>query len=162
LEGVLVKEVERYVRGLLEGLRERGEEIKVGLRVLGEGKQLKEGEGERRMQLVKTGRVWDSCDQLVALSQSGLVGVVAESVKRWGDLVKDAEEELKSWVLRCSVDSGNGSGDEEDDGWGGDDGDEEELDEDEKKIVDRVSKRVRSTCILFFAVGKRRLLKGDG
>ncbi|RPA82584.1 hypothetical protein BJ508DRAFT_375606 [Ascobolus immersus RN42] len=158
LKGVLAKEVQREVGKLVEALGELGGEIEAGLKAYEEGGKGEEGRG---MQLQKTGRVWEGCDRLVGLAQKGVVGVVGDAVKRQADLVKDAEEELKGWIVECSADSACGSGDEdeEDDGWGG--GEEGELEEDEKKTVERVQKRLRSTVIIFFAVGKRRLVKGS-
>lgn len=44
-----------------------------------------------------TGRVWDTCDSVVSLSNNGVVGFITHRVEQWRDLVRDAVEELENW-----------------------------------------------------------------
>ncbi|KAJ6003398.1 hypothetical protein N7451_005945 [Penicillium sp. IBT 35674x] len=44
-----------------------------------------------------TGRVWDTCDSVISLSNNGVVGFITHRVEQWRDLVRDAVEELENW-----------------------------------------------------------------
>lgn len=44
-----------------------------------------------------TGRIWESCDELVDASQQGIIAVVIKKTEQLRDTVKDAIDELEEW-----------------------------------------------------------------
>ncbi|KAK2760307.1 hypothetical protein FQN54_002375 [Arachnomyces sp. PD_36] len=104
---VLVKTAIRELKALLGGVKT--------IAVTG-GKNIDERQKEALTG--STGRIWDSCDTLVEISQKGIIAVVVKKTEEFRDTVKDAIRELEEW-------------DPEDDDDGFDDllGEEDDLDE---------------------------------
>lgn len=48
--------------------------------------------------LASTAMVWGTCDLLVGLGETGLVGIVVRQALEYRDLLKDAIDELKEWI----------------------------------------------------------------
>jgi hypothetical protein len=59
----------------------------------------KEQLGERQKHKVTeaVGRVWESCDELVALADGGIGAFIVKKAEMWLGLIKDAVEELGEW-----------------------------------------------------------------
>jgi len=147
----LASEARAAVKGLLSAL----EEYLAGA----------ERGGDR---LLNTGVVWSGADRVIALKKQGLTGVVDRLIKGYGELVKDASEELKQWIEADAVE-----GDEESNGSDaepshGDDTDEQAFWDrpisKTKKDAERLRsstelslKKMRLIVILFGAARKRRL-----
>lgn len=58
-----------------------------------------------------TGRIWDSCDALVDISQNGIIAVVVKKTEQFRDTVKDAIRELEEWDPEDDDDDDGGFGD---------------------------------------------------
>ena len=78
--GIMWREMER----LLGSISENGK-AGVGDRV------------EERDALASTGVLWEQCDGLVRLGETGVVGLVDAKVKGYGELLEDAIGELEDW-----------------------------------------------------------------
>ncbi|KAI9841284.1 MAG: hypothetical protein M1830_007867, partial [Pleopsidium flavum] len=48
--------------------------------------------------LVSTGIVWETCDLLIEMEKTGLVGIVVQQAQEYRDLLQDAIAELKEWT----------------------------------------------------------------
>lgn len=48
--------------------------------------------------LASTGMVWETCDRLVRMSNTGLVGIIVQQAQEYRDLLQDAISELKEWT----------------------------------------------------------------
>lgn len=83
---VLVKTTLRELTVLLSGVKAVA--VKEGKNVDGKQKDSLTG---------STGRVWDSCDALVDISQKGIIAVVVKKTEQFRDTVKDAIRELEEW-----------------------------------------------------------------
>jgi len=59
----------------------------------------KEQLGEQQKHNIKeaVGRVWESCDGLVALADGGIGAFIVKKAEMWLGLIKDAVEELEEW-----------------------------------------------------------------
>jgi hypothetical protein len=69
--------------------------------------------------LASTGVLWDACDALIQLEQTGIAGLAVLKAEELRDTINDAIEELKEW------EEGDGDDDDEDDD---DDDDEDDAD----------------------------------
>ena len=74
-------------------------------------------EGKREAVLAATGQIWQTCDQMNKIAQTGIVGVAMEKLDAYYALLKDAVEELEAWdpdqeeeSLFGSSDSDSGGG----------------------------------------------------
>ncbi|KAF3480760.1 uncharacterized protein GIQ15_06107 [Arthroderma uncinatum] len=135
---------------------------------LGDGKELTEA--DKVAITTATGRVWKVCDQLVATSTDGVVGMIIQKANNFLELVRDGIKELEEWDPEESEDDGWGMGDdfadEAEDKEGGDGEDGENRDEliatlfEEKKELIRLLTPISK---LFTAMATQRLkpLKQD-
>ncbi len=48
--------------------------------------------------LASTGVVWETCDLLIGMGETGLVGIVVQQAQEYRDLLQDAITELKEWT----------------------------------------------------------------
>lgn len=55
------------------------------------------GEQQKHNVTEAVGRVWESCDGLVALADGGIGAFIVKKAEMWLGLIKDAVEELKEW-----------------------------------------------------------------
>ena len=147
----LASEVRAAVKGLLSALEEYLKDAERG--------------GDR---LLNTGVVWSAADRVIALKKQGITGVVDRVIKGYGELVKDASQELKQWIEADAVE-----GDEESDESDAEPSHEDDTDEQAfwdrpisktKKNDERLRgsaelslKKMRLIVILFGAARKRRL-----
>jgi Grap2 and cyclin-D-interacting len=55
------------------------------------------GEQQKHNVTEAVGRVWESCDELVALADGGIGAFIVKKAEMWLGLIKDAVEELGEW-----------------------------------------------------------------
>ncbi|KAK2865252.1 hypothetical protein FQN49_003757 [Arthroderma sp. PD_2] len=119
---------------------------------LGDGKELKEA--DRVAVTTAAGRVWKVCDQLVATSTDGVVGMVIRKANEFLELVRDGINELEEWDPE----------DSDDDDWGmeddfadeaKDDGEKDgEDDEDRDELIATLSKEKKELIRLLMPISK--------
>ncbi|KAF2660500.1 hypothetical protein K491DRAFT_701607 [Lophiostoma macrostomum CBS 122681] len=131
----------------------------------GKGRDLGPTEAEKQDVLSTTGVLWEACDTLLKVCDSGIVGLVVKKAGEWRSVLLDAVEELKEW--------GEDVDDEDEDDAEGSDaedgvfGDEDDIfsaanklgkgDKELKTLLDMSVKRLKMVGILYQAVIKRRL-----
>lgn len=117
-----------------------------------------------RDSLASTGVVWGACDALMALKQTGLVGLVVKKAQQYREMLEDAAKELKEWVE--DEDDEDEDNDEDDSADGSADGMQDLLEAAHKLPKDRgdlnaslasTFKKLRLTSTLYQALVKRRL-----
>jgi hypothetical protein len=106
---VLVKTALRELTTLINGIKAIA---------INEGKNIDEKQKESLTG--STGRIWDSCDALVDISQKGIIAVVVKKTEQFRDTVKDAIRELEEW---------DPEDEDGDDGFGDLLGEDDDLDE---------------------------------
>lgn len=145
------------------------------IRDVSRGRTVRRGES-----LKATGVVWEACDELAALAEGGMRGLVAQKGEEWRGLLEDAIEELRAWREGEDTESEgvwDGLLDEEDEAVEGDregavegifhaansfprDGGQWEG------LIEEVMGRLKKIILLYRAVEKRRLgifsCDGDG
>lgn len=150
---ILVKTALRELTGLLNGVKS------VAIK---DGKDV--GYKQKDTLTGSAGRIWDSCDALVDISQKGIIAVVVKKTEQFHDTVKDAIQELEEWDPE-DEDDDDGFGDllGEDDGLGDDIekdkvGEEEDIEalQEEKKHALRILKPVAQ---IYPAIVSNRLKK---
>ncbi|EFR04312.1 hypothetical protein MGYG_07319 [Nannizzia gypsea CBS 118893] len=77
---------------------------------MGDGKTLKEE--DKVAVTTAAGRVWKVCDQLVAVSTDGVVGMVIQKANEFLELIRDGIKELEEWDPEESDDDDWGLGDD--------------------------------------------------
>jgi hypothetical protein len=136
-----------------------------------QGVKVKKDEGptesERQEVLAATGMVWEACDALLKLCDSGIVGLVVKKAQEWRSVLLDAVEELKEWGEDVDDDD-----DDADDAEGSDVEDDEFRHEDDifgaanklgkadkevKALLDTSVKKLKMVGMLYQALIKRRL-----
>jgi hypothetical protein len=132
----------------------------------GKGKDAGPTEAEKQDVLSTTGVLWEACDTLLKVCDSGIVGLVVKKAGEWRGVLLDAVEEMKEWGEDVDDE------DEEDNAEGSDAEDGGFADEDDifgaanklgkgdkelKVLLDTSVKRLKMVGILYQAVIKRRL-----
>ncbi|KAK7554659.1 Grap2 and cyclin-D-interacting-domain-containing protein [Phyllosticta citricarpa] len=160
------KETRARVRRILSAFSEEAVEIKgMAERVLDEGNGGgKEQDGrEGRDTLSSTGVVWQACDALMEVQQSGFAGILVQRVEEWKSTLLDAVEELKEWVEDDEDDEDEDEDEDEDSG------DDEEFDDmfggdkmpkgnrELREQLEKSLKKTKTISVLYQAIVKRRL-----
>jgi hypothetical protein len=84
----LVKSVLRDLRSLVSGVEKRSKD----------GDQTSLLDDQQKSNVTEVvGRVWETCDKLVALADGGMGTFVVKKAELWLGLIKDAVEELREW-----------------------------------------------------------------
>ncbi|KAM5451748.1 hypothetical protein MaudCBS49596_003576 [Microsporum audouinii] len=115
---------------------------------VGDGKKLKEETKEAVT--TAAGRVWKVCDQLVATSTDGVVGMVIQKANEFLELVRDGIKELEDWDPEESDD---------DDDWGlgddfADEAKDEGEDEDRDELIAMLSEEKKELLRLLTPISK--------
>lgn len=81
-----------------------------------DGQPTKELSEAKKKDIVETtGRVWESCDEILTFSDEGIARFVVRKAKLWLDLMKDAVKELSDWDPEEDVDADDIFGDAQSD-----------------------------------------------
>lgn len=175
-------ELRHRVKRTVDGIAELVDKIKtaaenngkVSAAVNGNGASKKKPEAKvlGKDNLADTGVVWNACDELISLKQSGIAGLAVKKAEAYRETITDALEELKDWAEDVSDVADDADEDEDQDdalsAEGDADGDSIEHmfsagnkmprdDHEMKTLVDLALKRLKMIGMLYQAVGKRRL-----
>ena len=102
---LLVKAVIGDLKSLAEVVRIRGHESE---------KSRDATEHESKLVTECTGKVWEGCDELSRLANSGAAGFVASKAREYLELVRDAVKELEDWEPDADDENDGAFGDSED------------------------------------------------
>ncbi|KAI9749609.1 MAG: hypothetical protein M1815_002396 [Lichina confinis] len=98
--GVFVEEIKkrcfRVIHELVRLLSEISERVDHKIRVLG-GKSAQWSQANDKQSVLSTALVWDACDRVIELAETGLAGVLSAQASSHYELLEDAVAELQCW-----------------------------------------------------------------